>query len=82
MEVSANLPTSSRTVVHCWANKEVRLDSDMHRSNIQHTVQRVFSVTDPSRIGVIQFKSASAKQGFFKKTRNVSIKFGEDNTID
>ena len=46
----------------------------LHDNALSNNVEKVFTFTTPSHIGVIQFKSTSAKAGFFKKMRNITIK--------
>ena len=38
----------------------------------RHKVNKVFTFSDPARVGVIQFDTEASKIGFYKKIRNVS----------
>ena len=59
---------SDEATVTTFANKL------LHDNGLANNVEKVFTFTEPSHIGVIKFKPTSAKAGFFKKMRNVTIK--------
>jgi len=47
----------------------------IQQMNIEQKVDKCFTFTDPSRIGVMQFKSIGAKFGFLKKVNQLEVKW-------
>eukprot|EP00959_Pyramimonas_sp_CCMP1952_P253205 5290016-Pyramimonas_sp.AAC.1 len=52
------------------------------REDLRRTkVEKVFTFTDPARVGVIQFTTEAAKKGFYQRIRGASRDIGGDTKL-
>ena len=78
-------PRSRQVIIHGFeagsdeAGSTTFINKLLQDNSLTEKAEKVFTFTDPTSIGVIQFRSIAAKSGFFKKTHNVKIKSPHDD---